>query len=357
MKDTDFIGFSFNGVTSKSLGIYHVSDGSRYNENLIPNLQDKTANIEGGDGTLYWNSFYTNRPWTLQCAFDNVSELQLRRMRQVFSARQVGRLVFDEVPYKYYIAKVSATPQIRYICFNELNNPNDEEQGTHRVYKGDLTIQMMSYFPFAKDVAPFSDDYNEEVYKTKSQWLNGVDLLPNATHWFTGTALSYSYNTVQTHSEGSFKFIPVFNPGDEETDFFFYISLQNAATAGHIQLYKWSWHDYVVNGGVGLATLYLDAMPYNAQQDSGKWIRINTRARLIEGGTFENGVFVPSGILYNKYIISGDFFKIPVTQLGTNEKNLDTSTTKDGAHYGIYFDATYAGNSTNPIVEYNYLFY
>ena len=35
----DFIGFSFNEHRSESLGIVRVSDGSRYNEDLVPSNQ------------------------------------------------------------------------------------------------------------------------------------------------------------------------------------------------------------------------------------------------------------------------------------------------------------------------------
>jgi len=34
----DFISFSFNGVHSSELGITRTSDGSRYNENLLPTI-------------------------------------------------------------------------------------------------------------------------------------------------------------------------------------------------------------------------------------------------------------------------------------------------------------------------------
>ena len=47
----DFIGFTYNGFPSSDLGIMRVSDGSRFNENLLPTMQDKTAQVPGGDGT------------------------------------------------------------------------------------------------------------------------------------------------------------------------------------------------------------------------------------------------------------------------------------------------------------------
>jgi hypothetical protein len=48
---TAFIGFTYNGQHSiDDFGIYRTSDGSRYNYNLIPQLNDKTADVPGGHG-------------------------------------------------------------------------------------------------------------------------------------------------------------------------------------------------------------------------------------------------------------------------------------------------------------------
>ena len=51
MNDMDFIGFTYNGKHSmRDFNIYRTSDGSRYNDNLVPSMTDKTADIPGGDG-------------------------------------------------------------------------------------------------------------------------------------------------------------------------------------------------------------------------------------------------------------------------------------------------------------------
>jgi hypothetical protein len=57
----DFVGFTYNGVHSSDLGIVRVSEGSRFNENLLPTIQDKTVQVQGGDGTYYFGSYYTQR--------------------------------------------------------------------------------------------------------------------------------------------------------------------------------------------------------------------------------------------------------------------------------------------------------
>jgi hypothetical protein len=55
----DFVGFTFNGIHSSELGILRTSEGSRFNENLLPTIQDKTVQVPGGDGTYYFGSYYT----------------------------------------------------------------------------------------------------------------------------------------------------------------------------------------------------------------------------------------------------------------------------------------------------------
>jgi hypothetical protein len=55
----DFLAFSFNGKHSwDDFGIYRVSDGNRYNENLSPTLTDKTAEVPGGDGMYYFGTYH-----------------------------------------------------------------------------------------------------------------------------------------------------------------------------------------------------------------------------------------------------------------------------------------------------------
>jgi len=38
IKYGDYIGFTFNNVHSSELGILRTSDGSRFNENLLPTM-------------------------------------------------------------------------------------------------------------------------------------------------------------------------------------------------------------------------------------------------------------------------------------------------------------------------------
>jgi phage-related protein len=73
----DYMGFTYNGVHSSDLGIVRTSDGSRFNENLLPTMQDKTVQVPGGDGTYYFGSYYTQKPLSVSFAFDALTEEQI----------------------------------------------------------------------------------------------------------------------------------------------------------------------------------------------------------------------------------------------------------------------------------------
>ena len=119
----DFLGFTFiiNGEAHKSqdLGITRVSDGDRYNEPLIPEIEDKTIEIPGLDGTYFYGSDFKTRNFSIKIAFDNMKEDEFRTMRQVFGYKHMGLLIFDEAPYKQYKVKVASPPELEYVCFDE----------------------------------------------------------------------------------------------------------------------------------------------------------------------------------------------------------------------------------------------
>jgi hypothetical protein len=130
----DFLGFSYGrGWHSIRNGhIWRTSDGSRYNTNLIPTLTDKTIDAPGNDGQYYFNSFHKNRTFSISFAFDELTESGIRGLQQLFNGKDIKELIFDERPYVAYDAKVTGTPTIKAICFDDKNG--------NRVYKGEGTI-------------------------------------------------------------------------------------------------------------------------------------------------------------------------------------------------------------------------
>ena len=267
----DFIGFTFNGVHSSDMGIIRTSDGSRFNENLLPASTDKTVQIPGGDGTYYFGSNYTQRQIPISIATDELTETQFRQLKQWLGDKQIHPSVFDEAPYKTYMVKTSSIPTLKFICFDNITK-NNGEIVVNRVYKGEGSLQFIAYFPFARCTKKYLSEYTDS---NKEEWASASGLL-----------------TTQGDYDGTGAEINLYNPGDVETDFFAYYArtslkrLTKIYINSNILNFDFSNNDNVID----------------------TYIRINSKANLIEGCD-EN--FKPTGTLYNKFITSGDFFKIP----------------------------------------------
>lgn len=274
----DFIGFSFNGYRSEDLGIMRVSDGSRYNEDLIPTTQDKTVQVPGGDGFYYFGSNYTQRQFSINIAFDELTEKQLRELQQVFGTKELGKLIFDERPYKYYMVK-SGKPQLKYICFGR--------EGEVRTYKGEGTLTFTAYYPFAKSIYKFLNEYSD---KNKDEWKEASGMKTEK-----GT-----YDTVSNNGS-----IPVYNAGDLEADFILKFSFPvNNTSIGDMKI-------TLGKENVGKVEAFLNLKGFGKKgADTG--FQINTKTNLIEGFNAEG----LTGTLYNENITQGDFFKIPPREEG-----------------------------------------
>ena len=271
----DYIGFSYNGKHSSDLGIIRTSDGSRFNENLLPSMQDKTVQVPGGDGSYFFGSQYTTRQFSVPFAFDSLTEKQLQDLKRAFGDKKVHSLIFDEIPYKVYQAKVTGSASIKYIAF--------EEGGTNRIYKGEGDIQFTAYDPYAKVNHKFLDQYSEEEQLFSNEWNGAAQLL---------------------ETQGSFdklvgNQIALYNPGDVESDFVLTINFVN----GKIPASKLSL------GNIDDANSQL-AFKEIIAQGADALLRINTKTNLFEGFDKDGR---KTGNVYNRAIIACRFFKIPMT--------------------------------------------
>lgn len=186
----DFFGFTFNGYHTSDLGIVRVSNGDRYKEDLLPDLDNATVDVPGGDGTYYFGSYYKSKKFDINIAFDSLTEEQLRNLGRVFSTRKPSLLVFDERPYKGYYVKVDGSPNIEAVCFDEGNSiwqshdttseftpgkylPGSKDHRTggveniRRVYKGEGEISFIAYDPFGYIIHKDLDSYRKYEYTAR----------------------------------------------------------------------------------------------------------------------------------------------------------------------------------------------
>jgi hypothetical protein len=119
-------------------------------------------------------------------AFEDLSEADIRVIKQTFSGDGIHELVFDERPYMAWSAKVTGTASMKHLCF--------EENG-ERIYKGEGSITFTCYYPFGHtpkklwrvngDTWTYSEykadnitkidgkklsDYIDTAYSNKSEW-------------------------------------------------------------------------------------------------------------------------------------------------------------------------------------------
>ena len=315
----DFLGFTFGGYHSSDLGITRVSGGDRYEEQLHPEIKDRTAEVPGLNGEYYFGSDFGSRQFDIEIAYDSLTEEQFRNLRRVFGTRDIKELIFDERPYKKYLAKLESPIELSYVCFDEPNYTWEkiplgisEETGemeyaqgvsgnyeykayddtTRRIYKGEGKMSFVCHFPFAKSV------YKQlPVAEEESDWAISSGILNSA-----------GYVGIDTYNNGE---IQVYNPGDIETGFRMYIPA-NVLTTDTIITYI-----EVLNQKT--ATLYLKTVDMK-EGDVG--ILVDTNNNLIIGvssapvGPHPNTgqyTYTTSGNIYNEIVKTGYFFKIQPT--------------------------------------------
>lgn len=285
----DFIGFTFNNIHSSTLGITRVSGGDRYTEDLLPTFQDKVVDAPGTDGTYYFGSYFKQKNININIAFDSLSEEQFRRLKQVFGDKQIHELWFDETPYKAYNVKIVNNPNLRYICFEKY-----EKGASVRVYKGEGTLNFVAYFPFAHSRFKYLDDYN-------SGFVNKEEWLPSS-----GIRVKSDLDTSIQLQPGR-RQINLWNGGDIETDFKLNIYFEDSEklTAGFIKI-----NNRILN--------FKDILRLG--KDDG--IQINTKTHLIQGFSIKDNKIEITNNIYNKFIDSGNFFKIPVGESKMNLQGL-----------------------------------
>lgn len=399
--DTDFIGFTFNGKHSSELGIVRTSDGSRFNESLLPVISDKTVQVPGADETYYFGSYYTHQVFDIPFAFDNLTEQKFAELKRWLGDKKIHDLVFDERPYKIYSAKITGSATIKHIPFSEGE--------TNRVYKGEGSIQFTAFKPFARSAFKYLDQYNTVIKtlqptvnikldedmclgildwnennlpipgKTYRITYNNLEIIDIATEsmedgihriFFGNEKISIEYHfnfkdvefwgleedagkvvsikieQIEQYknipewkdaanlldSQGDFdklngNEVPLYNPGVKEADFVLALKfLTDTIPAGYIS----------IDGSDLILKMNFKQIVKQGANDVE--IRFNSKLNLIEGYD-ENGL--KTGTVYNRFITSGDFFKIPIS-------------TKVEEPLVLVLDGVYSNFS---FIDYDYLYF
>lgn len=196
-ESNSWIDFRYGTNYASDFGLLRVSNSSRYNENLIPTLTDKTAEVPGGDGTYYFNSYYKQKQFNINFAYDNLTETQLRQVRNWLNGKEIKELEFDEREHYIYFAKVTGSPSFKYIPFDTYDHKSNNTSAdlpsgsgeSELIYKGEGSVTFTCYDPYS---------YSEEI--TYSTGVVGGDL---PTNFIITSNAAISANTTITLTDTS----------------------------------------------------------------------------------------------------------------------------------------------------------
>lgn len=372
----EFTSFSFgdwqsNNPETGAVEVYRVSSGDRYDEELHPEIKDRTAEVPGVNGEYYFGSDYGTRTFDIEIAFDHLTETQFRNLRKVFGTKEIKRLIFNERPYKYYMAKLESPVELSYVCFDEpkreLDTQRDgvrvksrtpiteevdgeiqvigytieREQVTpykyledkERIYKGEGKMTFICYFPFAKSTFKVLPEQGEAYYEGSEEWAVSSGILSAEERGATQDHEAIDIYITEEPGTSTSGSIIIYNPGDIETGFRLYVPFGEQTTIDSLNVSYISGADY-------MGELYLSEIKKQGQDEG---ILINTTNDLIQGvvnmsiDASGNPTYTTTGNLYNQYVIAGSFFKLQ-PNISITEAEMTISGTTEAE---IFYDYLY----------------
>ena len=347
-----FIGFTLFGIHSSKYNILRTSDGSRYNQWLSPDFENISESVAGQTGSYDFGTKINEGHHSLHCFCDGVTEFELRWLQAWLSPGKVGKLIFDESPFKYYTVKLSNRPDFSFIPFGY--------SGGGTLYKGEFELELVAFYPYG--LSRF-DTLDEAIYDNPSGKLyynsgllykeilppstftnitnnkniilyNGGNENANVNVRITGTWDSLTINNKTTNQSFTLKKNDV--PATFEVD-------ANLGQCRHFELETLAtdYHSgtYIQAEGTGWVDMYtqvsltngsdLVAFPVDAVLDDdleGKFVFINGGQYEIESKVNDNQIkltstFTGTSGLYDATIVKDN--KISVSGVGLNISKLE----------------------------------
>jgi phage-related protein len=320
----DFTGFYLDGIHSSTYGILRVSDGDRYTEGLIPEFEDFSIELTGGNGDLYGGRRFKPTKFTINIAFDHMTEKQFRGLRQWLGGEKLKEFRFDERPYKGYYVKVAERPELDYVCFLEDVDTNFIEK--ERIYKGEGEIEFIAYDPFGYCVDTSCEvsikKWAPSGSTNKKNWQNLRTYIPfdirdeNMLEWATVSGLKSDLDQYNIFGDKGAK---LYNPGDFETDFQLLIPHGTTTDAPGTEVTLTLIQE---DNEIGFLRFKLPDDPNNPFNRKTDTLFLDTKNHILQWGEPTNEPELDKPIVEYKYldngisnrydlIIGGQWFKIP----------------------------------------------
>ena len=328
-----FLGFTYNGRHSSELGIVRINTGNRAEMPLSPSFKDSTAEVPGGKGLYYFNTQIQQRQFTINFAYDDLTEEDVRELREWLNPLEQGELIFDEEPYKAYTVKPNTQPKLSYLVFDreittetfKLYEPSTVKS-SGRVYKGEGAIGLTAYYPYAKAPYKTIEDYSvyKDIEKKEFSHYRGYG---HPDEWAIASGMDKKPSLVSPQC---------YNCGDIETPVTLNFKIAedintNEAVRGNVGIELYSGTTSQIGTRIGY--VYMDA----SKMSVNVIYTINSKLELI---TDENGV------ARNDIIVASNFFYLPP---------------REECFFNVNYLSGYTGERTNSTtaitnIDYDYLY-
>ena len=320
-----FLGFTYNGRHSSELGIVRINTGNRAEMPLSPSFKDSTAEVPGGKGLYYFNTQIQQRQFTINFAYDDLTEEDVRELREWLNPLEQGELIFDEEPYKAYTVKPNTQPKLSYLVFDretttetfKLYEPSTV-RSSGRLYKGEGAIGLTAYYPYAKapskKLSYYDPNTKEGGFGSQDEWK-----------------IAAGFNKeVQLDS------LECYNRGDIETPVTLNFKIAkdintNEAVSGNVGIELYSGTTSQIGTRIGY--VYMDA----SKMSVNVIYTINSKLELITD---------INGVARNDIIVASKFFYLPP---------------REKCFFSVNYLSGYTGEQTNSTtaitnIDYDYLY-
>ena len=153
-----------------------MADGNRYYEQFSPDFENIVTSVAGQTGSYDFGVDIKEKPITLECFCNGITEFERRWVEGWLAPGKVGKLVYDESPFKYYMVKLASPTNFSFIPYSY------GISGEGILYKGTFTLELVALYPYA--VSHFNT-LDEVEYDNPRLFYNSgllyADTLPAST--------------------------------------------------------------------------------------------------------------------------------------------------------------------------------
>lgn len=208
--------FIFDGIDCADMGVYSITDSGTYTTPLTGNFSDKRTSVSAYDGQYYYGTQITGLKFTLTMFAENLSIKELSKLKAWLNPRHLGKIIFSDQPFKYYLVKPTSLSELGAIPLSTIQTPLNNLLGDllteDVVYTGKFTVTFETVgSAYGYGLSYFRDDL---IYDAKSYY--GPNEYP--TNYYYDSGLLYkdmcpklNWNIPANANEYA---IPIYNPGD-----------------------------------------------------------------------------------------------------------------------------------------------